>query len=65
MEKNRAVMFFQTVEKAAREANFAALDEHRRMGRSVPMMRAGEIVWLGPEEIAQVLAARVSSKNAN
>jgi len=34
-----------------KDAVASALDEHRRMGRSVPVMRDGKIIWLGPDEL--------------
>ena len=48
------------IKKVATAANTAALDEHRRMGRSVPVMRDGKIVWLGPDEIGEVLEKRAA-----
>lgn len=53
------------IRRVAEEANTAALDEHRRMGRSVPVMRDGKIVWLGPEEIGEVLKKREESAAEN
>jgi ABC-type proline/glycine betaine transport system ATPase subunit len=38
-----------------------ALDRHRRLGESVAILRDGEVVILGPEEIEQLLKEQVSS----
>lgn len=40
------------VERAFQEAVAAAIDEHHRAGRSVPIWRDGRIVMLPPEQSA-------------
>lgn len=44
------------VEKSAKQAVVEALDQHRRMGRRVPVMRGGKVVWLEPEQIGELIA---------
>jgi ABC-type proline/glycine betaine transport system ATPase subunit len=43
------------------DAMAKALDRHRRLGESVAILRDGEVVILGPEEIEQLLKEQASS----
>jgi ABC-type proline/glycine betaine transport system ATPase subunit len=47
--------------KGVTDAMAKALDRHRRLGESVAILRDGEIVILGPEEIEQLLKEQASS----
>jgi hypothetical protein len=47
--------------KGVADAMRKALDRHRRLGESVAILRDGEVVILGPEEIEQLLKEQVSS----
>jgi ABC-type proline/glycine betaine transport system ATPase subunit len=47
--------------KGIADAMAKALDRHRRLGESVAILRDGEIVILGPEEIEQLLKEQASS----
>jgi ABC-type proline/glycine betaine transport system ATPase subunit len=47
--------------KGIADAMTKALDRHRRLGESVAILRDGEVVILGPEEIEQLLKEQASS----
>ena len=51
----------EIIDRVVPEAVAAALDEHRRMGRSVPIWRDEKVVWIGPEEIGEILKTREES----
>lgn len=47
----------EAVEAAARQA----FEEHLRWGRTMPVWRNGEVVWLPPEEVCPEWAAEMKA----
>ncbi len=52
MTKDEVSQLHRRIEVGAKAAVAAALEEHRKMGRSVVIERDGKIVYLSPEEIS-------------
>jgi hypothetical protein len=45
------------IDLAVRKAMREAVLTHARMGRSVPTLRDGKVVWLSPDEIFAIFAS--------
>jgi ABC-type proline/glycine betaine transport system ATPase subunit len=61
MTEQKLIIQPDKILKGIADAMAKALDRHRRLGESVAILRDGEIVILGPEEIEQLLKEQTSS----
>jgi ABC-type proline/glycine betaine transport system ATPase subunit len=62
MTEQKLIIQPDKILKGIADAMAKALDRHRRLGESVAILRDGEIVILGPEEIEQLLKEQASSE---
>ncbi|MBF0431514.1 MAG: hypothetical protein HQK83_09560 [Fibrobacteria bacterium] len=51
MTKEEARELMKKIEKGIKRGVAKALQEHKKMGRSIPIMKRGKIVYIPPEEI--------------